>query len=99
MERLVYYDNKYSIHLKSVVKFIGEVGMFKSIAKTSSIYGYTKPIIDTDAEKSYIDFEEIRHPIIERIQNDINYVTNDLKLGKKIMDYYFLVQMLLEKVV
>ena len=83
LERLVYYDNKYSIHLKSIVKFIGEVDMFKSIAKTSSIYGYTKPIIDTQAEKSYIDFEEIRHPIIERIQNDINYVTNDLKLGKE----------------
>ena len=34
-----------------------------------------------NSEKSYINFEEIRHPIIERIQTDVNYVTNDIELG------------------
>jgi DNA mismatch repair protein MutS len=76
------YENKYGNYLKSITRFIGEIDMFKSIAKVSCKYGYTKPIIDESSEKSYIDFEEIRHPIIERINNDINYVTNDIKLGE-----------------
>ena len=76
------YEEKYGKHLKSINRYIGEIDMFKSIAKISCKYGYTKPIIDGDSEKSYIDFEEIRHPIIERINNDINYVTNDVRLGK-----------------
>ena len=76
------YEEKYGSHLKSINRYIGEIDMFKSIAKISCKYGYTKPIIDEDSNKSYIDFEEIRHPIIERINNDINYVTNDVCLGK-----------------
>ena len=59
--------------------------MYKSISKISCKYGYIKPIIDSESDKSYIDFEEIRHPIIERINDDINYVTNDIKLGQ---EYY-----------
>ena len=81
LELCEYYENKYGIYLKSIIKFIGEIDMFKSIAKVSCKYGYTKPIIDISSEKSFIDFEEIRHPIIERINSDINYVTNDVKLG------------------
>ena len=77
------YEIKYGSHLKSITRFIGEIDMFKSIAKISCKYGYTKPIIDEDSDKSYIDFEEIRHPIIERINDDINYVTNNICLGKE----------------
>ena len=78
----VSYEETYGENLKSITKFIGNIDMYKSIAKISCKYGYIKPIIDSESEKSYIDFEEIRHPIIERINDDINYVTNDIKLGK-----------------
>jgi DNA mismatch repair protein MutS len=81
LQRIKYYESKYGAHLKSIVNFVGNIDMFKSAAKTALIYGYIRPSIDINSEKSYIDFEEIRHPIIERIQNDINYVTNDIKLG------------------
>ena len=32
--------------------------------------------------KSFIEAKEIRHPIVERINKDIPYVTNDIELGK-----------------
>ena len=75
------FDEKYGKYLKAIVKFVGCVDMFKSVAKVSTKFGYVKPEIDEQSEKSYIDFEEIRHPIIERINCDINYVTNDISLG------------------
>ena len=77
------YEETYGENLKSINKFIGNIDMYKSIAKISCKYGYVKPIIDIESENSYIDFEEIRHPIIERINDEINYVTNDIKLGKE----------------
>ena len=81
MELCEKYETKYGAHLKSITSFIGNIDMYKSIAKVSCKYGYSKPIIN-EHEKSYIDFEEIRHPIIERINSDINYVTNNIKLGE-----------------
>ena len=36
-----------------------------------------------DAEKSYMSFEGIRHPLIEHIQTNELYVTNDLDIGKE----------------
>jgi DNA mismatch repair protein MutS len=81
LQRIKYYEGKYGEHLKSIVKFVGNIDMFKSAAKTALTYGYVRPSINMDSEKSYINFEEIRHPIIERIQNDVNYVTNDIELG------------------
>lgn len=77
------YEENFGENLKSINKFIGNIDMYKSIAKISCKYGYVKPIIDIESENSYIDFEEIRHPIIERINDEINYVTNDIKLGKE----------------
>ena len=46
------YEEKYGNHLKSINRYIGEIDMFKSIAKISCKYGYTKPFIDEDSEKS-----------------------------------------------
>ena len=44
-------------------------------------YNYCKPNI-IKSEKSFVSFDEIRHPLIEHIQNKEIYVTNDLDLGK-----------------
>jgi DNA mismatch repair protein MutS len=44
-------------------------------------YKYTKPIIDGSV--STINAHQIRHPIIERIQDSVLYVPNDLKFDQK----------------
>ena len=99
LQRIKYYEEKYGAHLKSIVKFVGNIDMFKSAAKTALNFGYVRPNINMNSEKSYIDFEEIRHPIIERIQSDVNYVTNDVSLGSDKFGLLLLEQMHLEKVV
>ena len=81
LNKLKLYDNKYIFSLKEIVRFISEIDVIKSNAKTSIKYNYTKPIIDKDTQYSYMDIKHIRHPIIERIQTNIEYVPNDVKIG------------------
>lgn len=82
IEKLHYFSNKYDSDLKYITNIISEIDVLKSCAKTSIIYNYKRPVIDEDADiSSYIDAQEVRHPIIERIQTDIEYVPNNINLG------------------
>ena len=44
-------------------------------------YNYTRPTLDTSREKSFFALEKLRHPLIEHLNVDELYVTNDLILG------------------
>ena len=44
-------------------------------------YNYSCPVIDETVEKSFVDIRELRHPLIEHIQQNELYVTNDICLG------------------
>ena len=82
LEYLQYFGEKYSSSLSKLSKFLGEIDFYKSNAKTSIMFGYTRPNIDTTiSEDSYLQGVGIRHPIIERIQSEIEYVANDITLG------------------
>jgi len=51
-------------------------------AYNSILYKYSKPIINNINDgKSYINVKQIRHPIIEIINEDIKYIANDIELG------------------
>lgn len=83
LDKLLYYDSKYGVSLSAITSFIAYIDLLKSCAKTSKMYGYTKPIIDLEGHsQSFISASQLRHPIIERINTDINYVPNDIELGK-----------------
>ena len=82
LEYLIYFGEKYATPLSKLSKFLGEIDFYKSNAKTSIMFGYTRPNIDTTiSEDSYLQGIGIRHPIIERIQSEIEYVANDITLG------------------
>ena len=79
---LEYFGEKYGKVLNKLSRFIGEVDFYKSNAKSSILYGYNRPKINIElADNSYVDAVGLRHPIIERIQTDIEYVPNDICLG------------------
>jgi len=81
IKKMEYFDNKYGVSLKTISKFVGEIDLIKSVAKTSINYGYTRPKIQEN-DHSFINAKGLRHPIIERIQTDIEYVPNDIILGE-----------------
>ena len=89
IDLLVDLYNKNNKLFNTISHIISCVDFFKSAAKSSIIYGYKRPIIDLSNDnnkKSYIEAKDMRHPIIERIQCDIPYITNDIIIGKDNID-------------
>jgi len=76
----VLYD-KFNLSLKKFYFFLSEIDCYCSGAKISIQNGYYRPEI-RDAEKSFLECEDIRHPIVEKIHIETPYVTNDIHLGK-----------------
>ena len=67
------------IKINEMVKYIDVI---KSMAKVSKMYGYTRPIIK-DCTQSFIKATNIRHAIIERINENTRYIGNDIEFNTK----------------
>ena len=74
--------SKYNGALKKFYYFLSEIDCYCSAAKISIKNGYCRPEIFNEAKKSFIDCKEIRHPIVEKIHTDTEYITNDIELGR-----------------
>jgi DNA mismatch repair protein MutS len=73
----------YNTTFKKIVEFISVVDFLKSSAKTAKLYNYVKPnICKKKIANGYIRVKGLRHPIIERIKTDCEYVPYDIELGK-----------------
>jgi DNA mismatch repair protein MutS len=83
IEKLEYFDKKYNFD--KIAEFIAEIDFVKSNAKTAKLYGYCKPSI-VHNNRSFIDAIDVRHPIIERIDINTNYIPNDVFLSKDNID-------------
>ena len=69
--------------IKNISNFVKIIDILQCKAYIANKYNYCKPII-TNSDKSFITFTGIRHPLIEHLQTEELYVTNDLELGKDI---------------
>jgi len=79
-----YKSNEMRDNINIVSAFVANLDVMHNGAYIASKYGYHRPQIDmnvTDDSKSYVSFEEIRHPLIEHLNGDELYVTNDIGLG------------------
>lgn len=78
---------KYERAFERISKFIGKIDVACTNARNAVKFRYFRPKIqklNDEEEKSYFDIKDLRHPIIERVNEDIEYVTNDVCLGKDI---------------
>ena len=83
-----YFENLNKINEKykfdKIHEFVSTIDVIKSCAKSAKQFGYCCPIIiENDIDNSFIDAKELRHPIIERLSINTNYVPNDIYLGIK----------------
>lgn len=76
-------NNKFKEIFKDIIKNISEIDLYTSLSTISQQWKYVKPELKED-KKSYIDLEQVRHPIIEQIQDEQEYIPNDICLGKDI---------------
>jgi DNA mismatch repair protein MutS len=77
---LTYLSTNYNNIMEKIAIYSNTIDVIKSNAKTAVINKYCKPIIN-DLNKAFINAEKIRHPIIEKVNSNVQYVANDCHLG------------------
>lgn len=65
---------------ESLSSSVATIDLFHCFAKISEKYSYKKPTIVNSNDGSYLNAENVRHPIIERII-DGKYITNNISIG------------------
>jgi len=63
-----------------ITGIVARIDVTKANSKTAIMYGYCRPELGTE-DGSYVDSMELRHPIVERLLKDTEYIPNDVKLG------------------
>ena len=81
MTKLKEYDQKYNKLFRKLIDFISETDVYCSSAKVAVKFSYVKPEISPN-DRSFLNFENIRHPLIERLNDDKEYITNNISLNK-----------------
>jgi DNA mismatch repair protein MutS len=70
----------YQQKLESIINFITHVDILYAKATIAKKYNYCKPQI-VQSDKSFINVKKLRHCLIEQLQNNELYVSNDINLG------------------
>ena len=77
------YDN-FNESLYYTANKIAYLDFVFSGAITAKKFGYCKPIIKSNSDsKSYFNAKHLRHPIVERINEDFEYKPHNISLGKE----------------
>ena len=73
---------QFKYKLDQIANFITLIDVIYNKAMIANKYNYCRPIIDNNAKKSFVNASNLRHCIIEQIQQDEElYVSNDISLG------------------
>ena len=72
--------------LNNICKYITTLDTLQCRCFIANKYNYCKPSIQK-SEKAFVNFEGIRHCLIEHIQTREIYVTNDLNIGDTVNGY------------
>jgi DNA mismatch repair protein MutS len=84
--KLNYFYDKYSkINLFMELKnFIELIDILNSNLKCKNKFNYCKPnIIKSNDNEAFLNAKDIRHPIIEQLNNNLEYIPNDVSLNDK----------------
>ena len=72
---------EFDTFIKATVRALETLDFHAVCAKNAVRLCHVRPDIDTKEDTSFIDIEDLRHPIIEHIQTHLEYVPNTVKLG------------------
>ena len=79
-ETLIKFED-YSRYIEELSNFVSTIDILQNKTYIAKKYNYCKPEIDLTSEKSYLDAKSLRHPLVEHIQQNELYVSNDISLG------------------
>jgi len=72
---------EYSEQIETIVKYVTELDVITTKAYLAKKFNYCAPIIDDSATHSFLKAKDMRHILIENLQDDEIYVPNDIELG------------------
>lgn len=75
------FENTLLISLEHLIIYIGKLDVLHCKVYISKEYNYCKPIINSTNTKSFVSADQLRHCLIEHIQQNELYVPNTLSLG------------------
>jgi DNA mismatch repair protein MutS len=83
IEKLKEYYKSYNDVFQCLTKFIELIDVSLSNMKCSIKNKYCKPTCVNNCKESYIKCTKLRHPIIEIINDDTEYIPNDINLSNE----------------
>jgi DNA mismatch repair protein MutS len=75
----------YQSQIEIIINFITTIDILYAKSSIARKYNYCKPVI-AEADKSFINAKHLRHCLIEQLQNNELYVTNDVIIGNCVVD-------------
>ena len=71
------FINNYETDINCIINYITKCDILQNRCYIADTYSYTKPMI-INSDKSFMEFDGLRHPLIERLNTNEIYVTNNL---------------------
>jgi DNA mismatch repair protein MutS len=80
---LTEFENAWLSDLENITNYIAKVDVMQCKTYLAKQYNYCRPEIDSGSVSAYVNSSDMRHCLIEQIQQNEIYVTNDLCLGQQ----------------
>eukprot|EP00511_Aplanochytrium_stocchinoi_P000673 CAMPEP_0204826926 /NCGR_PEP_ID=MMETSP1346-20131115/4519_1 /ASSEMBLY_ACC=CAM_ASM_000771 /TAXON_ID=215587 /ORGANISM="Aplanochytrium stocchinoi, Strain GSBS06" /LENGTH=476 /DNA_ID=CAMNT_0051955165 /DNA_START=205 /DNA_END=1635 /DNA_ORIENTATION=- len=77
-------SSKHHADFKILLEIVSTFDALLSLSVVAKFPGFVCPIVEKN-DDSFLEFEDARHPVIEKLRNDIGseFVPNSIQLGKK----------------
>jgi DNA mismatch repair protein MutS len=76
---LTQINDQFKPLMMQIINVVSLIDVYKSNAKTSILYNYCRPVVSTEPDKeSYLEIQQLRHPLIERLQQTCPYVPQNV---------------------
>jgi len=72
---------QYSTQIETIVNYVTELDIILTKAHLANKYKHCRPVIDDGAKHPFLKAKDMRHILIENLQQDESYVPNDVELG------------------
>jgi DNA mismatch repair protein MutS len=75
-------ETEWFVSLENLAQYVAKLDVLQTKAHISRQYNYCRPEIVHDAEKSFVDATDLRHCLIEHLQQNELYVANNVCVGQ-----------------
>jgi len=74
------FKGNYMSKLQTIVRLVDELDYDTTNVANAYDYGLTKPCVESSSH-GFVEAKDLRHPLIEHVQKDVRYVSNDISLS------------------